>query len=337
MLHYRSTACFYSFQAASVFMDELTANISFDRFADMPEFYGSGAAKYRLTMVKERDDFLDLFAGARHVDAVTYAETPELMVTMLTEYDIGSLDVLIGNAENYADQVSEVSTARSLVRLRQDNRLTVRLKNRKTVHSKIYRIVMPDNTVKLVQGSANLSRNSWEYHTNQISVFKTDVGTELDEEFERFLNEYREGYSDQTLLEGLVKALEEADSPEERENRIEYWVGAGDLDVSDTAALNQDAVEDLKDVADQITAVVDDPEEANETVAFVEEPENADRNVVEPDAPTDEEDSSVDPDDDESPDVGLVESDHETGLGWTRPSADSCARRENTDGNQQGG
>ncbi|WP_135829601.1 phospholipase D-like domain-containing protein [Halorussus halobius] len=302
-------------------MDELTANISFDRFADMPEFYGSGAAEYRLAMVKERADFLDLFAGARHVDAVTYAETPDLMVKMLTEYDIGSLDVLIGNAEDYADQVSEVSTARSLVRLRQDDRLTIRLKNRKTVHSKIYRIVMPDDTVKLVQGSANLSRNSWEYHTNQISVITTDVGTELDEEFERFIDEYRDGYSDQTLLEGLVEALEEADSAEERENRIEYWVGAGDLDVSDTAALNQDAVEDLKDVADQVTAVVDDPEEAEETVAFVEDPENADRNVIEPEDSSDEDDSPNAPDEDESPDIGLVESDHETGLtdGLDRP------------------
>jgi len=67
------------------------------------------------------------------VDAVTYAENADLMVKMLTEYDIGSLDVLIGNAEDYADQVNEVSTARSLVRLRQDDRLTIRLKNRKTV------------------------------------------------------------------------------------------------------------------------------------------------------------------------------------------------------------
>ena len=84
-------------------MDELTANISFDRFADMPEFYGSGAVGYRLAMVKDREDFLDLFEGARHVDAVTYAETPELMVRMLTEHNIGSLDVLIGNADDYAD------------------------------------------------------------------------------------------------------------------------------------------------------------------------------------------------------------------------------------------
>ncbi|SEW01523.1 phospholipase D-like domain-containing protein [Halobacterium jilantaiense] len=301
-------------------MDELTANISFDRFADMPEFYGSGAAKYRLAMVKDRSDFLDLFEGARHVDAVTYAETPELMVQMLTEYDIGSLDVLIGNADDYANQVNEVSTAKSLVQLREADRLTVRLKNQKTVHSKIYRIVMPDDTVKLVQGSANLSRNSWEYHTNQISVFTTDVGTELDEEFERFIDQYREGYSDQTLLEGLVDALEEADSPEERENRIEYWVGAGDLDVSDTAALNQDAVEDLKDVAGQVTAVVDDPEEADGTVAFVEEPENADRTIIEPDEESasseegDEMDSGESMEGEESPDVGLVESDHETEL-----------------------
>ncbi|WP_049910883.1 phospholipase D-like domain-containing protein [Halorubrum coriense] len=294
-------------------MDELTANISFDRFADMPEFYGSGAAKYRLAMVKSRDDFLELFEGADHVDAVTYAETPELMVQMLTEYGIGSLDVLIGNADDYADQVNEVATARSLVQLRQDDRLVVRLKNRKTVHSKIYRIVMPDDTVKLVQGSANLSRNSWEYHTNQISVMTTELGTELDESFERFIDQYREGYSSQTLLEGLVEALEDADSPEERENRIEYWVGAGDLDVSDTAALNQDAVEDLKAVADHVTAVVDDPDEADETVAFVEDPDTADRTVVEPEE-TEGEESDEPAGEETEPDVGLVESEHETGL-----------------------
>ncbi|ELZ48853.1 hypothetical protein C464_05565 [Halorubrum coriense DSM 10284] len=296
-----------------MFMDELTANISFDRFADMPEFYGSGAAKYRLAMVKSRDDFLELFEGADHVDAVTYAETPELMVQMLTEYGIGSLDVLIGNADDYADQVNEVATARSLVQLRQDDRLVVRLKNRKTVHSKIYRIVMPDDTVKLVQGSANLSRNSWEYHTNQISVMTTELGTELDESFERFIDQYREGYSSQTLLEGLVEALEDADSPEERENRIEYWVGAGDLDVSDTAALNQDAVEDLKAVADHVTAVVDDPDEADETVAFVEDPDTADRTVVEPEE-TEGEESDEPAGEETEPDVGLVESEHETGL-----------------------
>jgi len=61
--------------------------------------------------------------------------------------------------------------------------------------------------------------------------------------------------------------------------------------------------------------------EADETVAFVEEPENADRNVIEPDEPADEENSTDAANDDESPDVGLVESDHETGLtdGLDRP------------------
>ena len=119
---------------------------------------------------------------------------------------------------------------------------------------------MPDDTVKLVHGSANLSVNSWEYHTNQISVFTTEAGTELDEEFSAFIDEYRERYSSQTLLDGLIEALEVADSPEEREDRIEYWVGAGDLDVSDTAVLNQEATADLKEVADHVTAIVDDPE-----------------------------------------------------------------------------
>ena len=41
------------------YLDESTANISSDRFVDMPEFYGSGAAGYRLAMVNDREDFLD--------------------------------------------------------------------------------------------------------------------------------------------------------------------------------------------------------------------------------------------------------------------------------------
>jgi len=40
-------------------MDELTTNISSDRFVDMPGFYGSVAAGNRLAMVKDREDFLD--------------------------------------------------------------------------------------------------------------------------------------------------------------------------------------------------------------------------------------------------------------------------------------
>ena len=304
-------------------MDEITANISFDKFADMPEFYGSGAAGYRLAMVKEREDFLDLFEGARHVDAVTYAETPNLMVRMLTEYDVGSLDVLVGNADDYADQVKDISTAQSLVQLRQDDRLTIRLKNQKTIHSKIYRIVMPDDTVKLVHGSANLSVNSWEYHTNQISVFTTQVGTELDGKFLSFIDEYRDRYSEQTLLENLVEALEDADSTEEREDHIEYWIGSGDLDVSDTAALNQDATEDLEDIADRVIAAVDNPESADETVAFIDEPEKADRTVIKPnDTDRDQVDGDGNPTNgsqaeetnEGDPDIGLVESDHETSL-----------------------
>ncbi len=39
-------------------MEEFTANVAFDSFADMPEFYGEGRASYRLAMVKHRDDFL---------------------------------------------------------------------------------------------------------------------------------------------------------------------------------------------------------------------------------------------------------------------------------------
>lgn len=46
-----------------------------------------------------------------------------------------------------------------------------------------------------------------EYQTNQVFVFTTDIGTELDQKFKRFVEGYHETYSDQTLLDGLVGAL----------------------------------------------------------------------------------------------------------------------------------
>lgn len=291
-------------------MDGISSRISFDKFPDMAEFYGSNAAEYRLEMVKKRKDFLNLFEGATHVDAITYAETPNLMVEMLDEngLDIDTLDVLIGNADDYKEnKVDSVPTARSLVELRQNDRLTIRLKNQKTIHSKIYRIVMPDNTVKLVHGSANLSRNSWDNHTNQISIFETDVGTELDRQFEQFIEEYRDRYSNETLLDDLVDAVKNAETDEEQENRIKYWVGAGDLEVSDTGALNQDATADIKDRADEVAAVVDNPEEADKTLGWVDDPEDADHTVLHPDLADEEPEVQSD-----NPDVGLVESDQET-------------------------
>lgn len=84
--------------------------------------------------------------------------------------------------------------------------------------------------------------------------------------------------------------------------------------------LNQDATEDLNEIVDRVTAAVDNPEEADESVAFVDEPEKADRTVVKPDGSDndDETDSNESSEaecaSEESPDVGLVESDHETAL-----------------------
>jgi len=323
-------------------MEEFTANVAFDSFADMPEFYGEGRASYRLAMVKHRDDFLDLFEGAAHVEAVTYGQSPSLMVQMLREYDVGSLDVLVGNADDFEDEVDEVATAKELVALHEDDRLTIRLKNQKIVHAKLYRIVTPDDRVKLVHGSANLSNNSWDNHTNQISVFETEAGTELDDTFRSFLTAFHDSYGHRTLLDGLVSALEDVETETEREERIEYWVGSGDLDVSDLGALNQDATEDVAEVTHTVNHVVDNPEAADQTVAFVDEPDRADRTVVAPteatngtdggDTTTDADGGNTGDDADDNteqrsdggdPDVGLVESRQETELTDTldRPRA----------------
>jgi hypothetical protein len=234
--------------------DEINCKLRLDDDEESATLFGTATADYRLALVKRRQDFIDLIDGAVRVDAVTYAETPSLMVDML-ENHVETLDVLIGNAEDYKNnKVNSTDVARSLVELRQQDRLKIRLINQKKVHAKMYRILMPDGTVKLVHGSANMSENSWGNHANQIAVFQTDSGSQIDENFTAVLESFRDRYAHTELLADLVESVERADDEDEKEDEIEYWVGGADLEESDRQQIASKTVSELNEVASKNTA-----------------------------------------------------------------------------------
>ncbi len=244
--------------------------------------FGSGAEMQWKT-VKSWSTFTKFFQDAVHIDAVTYCESPDLLLDLFTEHaeDLETMDVLVGNREEYQSAVNDVTVARELERYCREDKLLVRLKNRRVVHSKLYRIVKPDDQVSLIVGSANLSHNSWKNQTNSVAVFHTDVDSQLDEQFQAWIQDHRDSYANEIFMEDLVEKLEQIDDEEEKEKRIELWIDNRDTELSEQGEVHSTVGEELEQLGgdvDKVVSVTDDPEEADELISLQHDqiqPENS--------------------------------------------------------------
>jgi phosphatidylserine/phosphatidylglycerophosphate/cardiolipin synthase-like enzyme len=140
------------------------------------------SAEMAWQIIKSWESFTNFFENAVRINAVTYCESPELLLDLFEQQEakLESMDILVGNREEYRSSVNDVTVARRLERHYREGSLVVRLKNRKVVHSKLYRIVKDGGRVTLLAGSANLSYNSWKNQTNSVVVFQTEKGAQLD-------------------------------------------------------------------------------------------------------------------------------------------------------------
>ena len=234
------------------------------------------AAEMRWETVKSWQSFTNFFEDAVRVDAVTYCESPALLLDLLEDDEtaLETMDVLVGNREEYQSAVDDVTIARQLERQYRDGKLTVRLKNQRVVHSKLYRIVKPDEQVTLLAGSANLSYNSWKNQTNSVVVFQTEVGSQLDQQFQGWIDDHRNTYANKIFMEDLAAELEALDDEEERERRIELWIDNRDTQLTEQGELHSTVGEELAALGEDVdhaVSVTDDPEEADESVTIQHE------------------------------------------------------------------
>lgn len=90
------------------------------------------SARMTWQTVKSWDSFTDFFEDAVHIDAVTYCESPELLLDLFEQQEakLESMDVLVGNRDEYRSSVNDVTVARQLERYYREEKLIVRLKNR---------------------------------------------------------------------------------------------------------------------------------------------------------------------------------------------------------------
>lgn len=232
----------------------------------------SSGAEMRWETVKSWESFTEYFDDAVRLDAVTYCESPDLLLELFDrgDFDIETMDVLVGNREEYQSSIDDVSTAERLVEYYQAEKIVVRLKNRKVIHSKLYRIEHDDGRVTLLVGSANLSYNSWRNQTNDILAFYTQTGSELDRQFQEWLADHR-SYSDEILMENLVAQLEAAEDEDEREQKLELWISGRDTSLTERGELHTDGNQQLDEIAsevDRLVAEVDDPADADDTVTM---------------------------------------------------------------------
>lgn len=225
-------------------------------------------------LVRSWQSFLDFFEDAVHIDAVTYCESPGLIRDLFRESSeiptvVESIDILIGNRSEYRTALDDVDTAHRLSELYREGKLTIRLKNRRVVHSKLYRIVKPDEVV-LLHGSANFSYNAWKNQSNSFTVWRTHEGSKKDEGFLELIKEHRDAYGHEIFLEEFTaEQLEPAEDEEEERRRLELWLDNRMDELSDRARIHtetEDDLEQLGEAIDKTVAVTDTPSEADETV-----------------------------------------------------------------------
>jgi hypothetical protein len=233
--------------------------------------FGSGAEMQWKT-VKSWETFTKFFSEAIHIDAVTYCESPDLLLDLFEKHaeNLETMDVLVGNREEYQSAVNEVSIARRLEDYCREEKLVIRLKNQRVVHSKLYRIVKEDETVSLIVGSANLSHNSWRNQTNSVAVFHTAVDSQLDQQFQAWIADHRDTYANEIFMEDLVEKLEAIDDPEEEERQIELWIDNRDTELTEQGEIHStvgNELEQLGEDVDKVVGVTDDPDEADEIVS----------------------------------------------------------------------
>lgn len=173
--------------------------------------------------------------------------------------------MLIGNRSEYRTALDDVDTAHRLAELYREGRLTIRLKNRRVVHSKLYRIVKPEKVV-LLHGSANFSYNAWKNQSNSVTVWETHEGSTIDEDFLELIEEHRDAYAHKIFLEEFTsEQLEPAADEAEERRRLELWLDDRMGDLSDRARIHtetEDDLEQLGQAVDQTVAITDDTEQA---------------------------------------------------------------------------
>jgi hypothetical protein len=192
-------------------------------------------------IVRSYQSFEKFFAGARRLKAITYCESPKVLLSLFEEHGLEEMTVMVGDRSDFRSGLSEedLELTSRLERLRREDRLRVYVKGgSKGVHSKMYLIEevaeegmgketsekrSRKKSVTVLVGSANLTKTGWGYQANYMSVFETRAGSGLHERFEEDFWAQVEDYGE-PFMEDLSERTQDTETEEERREVIRRWL-----------------------------------------------------------------------------------------------------------------
>lgn len=153
---------------------------------------------------------------------ITFVDSPDLIHEFFSEREIDELELVHGNyREDYRELlVDQPAVADDLERLKNDGKLRIWVAENRTLHTKSYEILHRDGTLRLLTGSANLTRNAVSHQVNQMAEFRTEPGSTLHRDWEKDYERHKE--LAKLFLEDLTEEIETSD--EDRTTVIERWV-----------------------------------------------------------------------------------------------------------------
>ncbi len=192
-------------------------------------------------IVRSYRSFEKFFSEADRLQAITYCESPQVLLTLFEEHGLEEMTVMVGDRSDFRSGLSEedLETASRLERLRREGRLEVYVKGgSKAVHSKMYLIEgareenaqnenreegASSESVTVLVGSANLTKTGWGYQANYMTAFETRRGSGLHEQFEEDFWAQVDDYGE-PFMEDLSKRVQDTDTEEERREVIKRWL-----------------------------------------------------------------------------------------------------------------
>ncbi len=209
-------------------------------------FFGGQDEGIELEIVKSWQAFEKQFAGARRLRAITFCDSPELLLDFFEKRELEQLEVVVGDVKDYRERLGEkeIDLVDRLERLKEKEKLVIYTCPQKVVHSKMYWIETEAGQTRLITGSPNLTRTGWSNQTNHIAVIDADRNEYLADKFKKQYREQKEEYGE-LFLQDLTEELEEEES--EREEVIRYWLEGRSSARNEFQELNIRATDKLRE------------------------------------------------------------------------------------------
>lgn len=179
------------------------------------------------TLLRSKGAFGQYFEHATVVQAVTFCDSPELILNFFQQYDLDRAHIIVGDVDDYRERLSTLKNSHTVVdrldRLRSADKLHIYTCPNREVHSKLYINEQTDGTVTLINGSPNLTytANAGK-QTNAASIHEAvPLGSDIHREFLNAFEVHQDLYAE-PFLDDLAAELERSDDP--REEVIDRYI-----------------------------------------------------------------------------------------------------------------